>query len=556
MKDVGKLVFASGAIVKAVGLKNAKINSVCFIGQKKLLGEIIKLENKIAIIQVYESTKMLKVGDKVLLEDAPLTAELGPGLLGSICDGLQRPLKDAGMFLETITNTNKLDRKKLWLVIPKKTGAVNKGDVIAEIKETKTITHKIFAPINGVVTIKKGNYKLEDTIGTIKNNKEKKKITLLTKWPIHKQFSKGKYMTPKTLLVTGQRVLDTMFPLVLGGSAAMPGGFGSGKTILGHQLAKWAAADIVIFIGVGERGNEMADVLTEFPEIEDEKTNEKLMARSVLIANTSNMPVAARITSIHFGSLVGEYYRNMGYNVLLIADSTSRWSEALRELSGMQEEMPGEEGYPVYLASEISKFYERAGVIETDAGLVGSLSIVGAVSPPGGDFAEPVTDATKRVVECFWSLNVDLAYHRHYPAVDWNNSYSNYDIENYEKLGAIRKSMTELLQKEKDLERIVRLVGYESLPKKDRFALLVARLFRENFLQQSAFHEEDKYCTEEKQHEMIMSFVALLEVGLKKIKQDKDFEYPKDIIDSIARMKFEKKDSFKDLREKIEACDV
>ncbi|NOR85262.1 V-type ATP synthase subunit A [archaeon] len=546
----GNIIFISGAIIKAEGLSSS-INDLCFIGPNKLLGEIVKIEDKIITIQVYESTKMLKINDTVTTTGESITAELGPGLLGSIYDGLQRPLTSMDNFLKNGTTYDKLDKNKKWDVKVTKKGTVKKGELIATIKETKTITHKIFAKNDGIINIKEGKYTIKETIGTLTTKNKKENITLITKWPVKEKIPYKKYIAPDKLLVTGQRVLDTMYPLALGGAGAMPGGFGTGKTILGHQLAKWSSVDIVIFVGVGERGNEMADILLEFPQLEDLKTKEKLLTRSVLIANTSNMPVAARITSIHFGALVGEYYRNMGYNVLLIADSTSRWAEALRELSGMQEEMPGEEGYPVYLASQTGIFYERAGVVETESGLTGSLSIIGAVSPPGGDFTEPVTDATKRVVDCFWTLNANLAYHRHYPAVDWNESYSNYDIKGLESIKNYRIKMMQTLQKEKELERIARIVGYDALPKKDKFMLLVAKLFRETFLQQNAFHEIDKYCNPEKQKEMIQTFSTLLDTGLEKIEKNPHFEFNKDLIENIARMKFEDKNNLEYLRNEI-----
>ncbi|MCK4927807.1 MAG: V-type ATP synthase subunit A, partial [Candidatus Aenigmarchaeota archaeon] len=412
---MGKISRIAGHIIEAKDLKDASMNSKVLIGKQNLIGEIIKLKNNTSIIQVFEDTDTLKIGDEVESLNTQITATLGPGLLGMVYDGLQRPLNIMDDFIAKGIKTEPLDTKKKWKLKKIKDGEVKKGDIIAEVKETKNITHKIFAPEDGKIIIKEGEYTIDQPFGKI--NKEP--IKMKTFWPVNTPRPVKEKLTPKQNLITGQRVIDTMFPIAKGGAAAIPGGFGCGKTVTMQMIAKYADADIVIMALVGERGNECADVLSSFPNITDIKTKRSIMERSIIIANTSNMPVSARISSIYLATAIGEYYRDMGYNVLLITDSTSRWAEAVREISGMLEEMPGDEGYPAYLASRISSFYERSGAVTTLNKTQGTLTIMGAVSPPGGDFSEPVVQATKSIVRCFWALNSDLAYRRHYPAIDW-----------------------------------------------------------------------------------------------------------------------------------------
>ncbi|MEA2004018.1 MAG: V-type ATP synthase subunit A [archaeon] len=554
---MGKITRIAGHIIEAENLKDASMNSKVLIGKQKLIGEIIKLKEETSIIQVFEDTDSLKVGDNVESLNSQITATLGPGLLGMVYDGLQRPLNIMDDFIAKGTKTEPLDTKRKWKIKKIKDGEVKKGDLIAETKETENITHRIFAQEDGKASIKEGEYTIDQPFGNI--NKEP--ITLSSHWPVHTPRPIKEKLTPKENLITGQRVIDTMFPIAKGGAAAIPGGFGCGKTVTMQMIAKFADADIVIMALVGERGNECADVLTSFPKITDIKTKKSIMERSIIIANTSNMPVSARISSIYLATAIGEYYRNMGYSVLLIADSTSRWAEAVREISGMLEEMPGDEGYPAYLASKIALFYERSGSVTTLNGKEGSLTIMGAVSPPGGDFSEPVVQATKSIVRCFWALDSDLAYRRHYPAIDWLESYSHYienlkkaNDENYEDWSELRDQMTELLQKERELEKVVRLVGYEGLEDKDKFLLKVSELFRENFLQQSAYHKTDMYCSFKKQYEMLKIFVIYYEMGIIALEHDKTLEdilNPK-LTEKISRMKTDDKEDFGKLERETE----
>lgn len=557
---MGKITRIAGHIIEAKDLENAKMNSKVLIGKQKLIGEIIKLENGKAIIQAFEDTDGLKINDPITSVGTQITATLGPGLIGSIFDGLQRPLKDMDPFIKKGISKDPLNQKKTWTLKKIKDGTVNKGDIIAEVKETDNITHKIFAADDGTAKIKPGDYTVKDIFGTLKTKEKTIKLTMQTQWPVYtKRPFKEKY-TPKDTLITGQRVIDTMFPIAKGGCAAIPGGFGCGKTITTQTIAKFADADIVIMTLVGERGNECADVLSSFPDIKDKKTGKSIMERSIIIANTSNMPVSARISSIYLATAIGEYYRDMGLNVLLIADSTSRWAEAVREISGMLEEMPGDEGYPAYLASKITSFYERSGIVKTLNNKEGSLTIMGTVSPPGGDFSEPVVQATKSITRCFWALRSDLAYMRHYPAIDWIESYSHYtddlkikNDDNYEDWSELRDLLMSILQEEKELEKIVRLVGYEGLEDKDKFLLKVAELFRENFLQQSAFHDVDMYCRFDKQYEMLKIFAIYYEMGLLALEHDKELKniLDTDLIEKIAGMKFEKRDEFGALSRQI-----
>jgi len=519
----GRIIRISGPVIEADGMRGAKMYDVVRVGKENLIGEIIRLHYDIATIQVYEDTNGLKPGETVTSTGTPLSVELGPGLLTNIYDGIQRPLpnifEQTGDFIERGVETDALDTKKKWFFKPtmEKGTNVQGGDVIGEVQETTIITHKIMIPpgITGTLSdIKKeGEYTVVEDIATVKTSDGAKHVQMRQRWPVRKARPvKDKY-DPSLPLITGQRVIDTFFPIAKGGTAAIPGGFGTGKTVTLHQLAKWSDSQVVIYIGCGERGNEMTDVLREFPELVDPKTSEPLMNRTVLIANTSNMPVAARDASVYTGITIAEYYRDMGYDVALMADSTSRLAEAMREISGRLEEMPGEEGYPAYLASRLAEFYERAGRVRlmgTDD-KEGSVSVMGAVSPPGGDFSEPVAQNTLRIVKVFWALDADLADRRHFPSINWLKSYSLYleGISSWwnKEIGdewlSLRNKAMALLQKESELQEIVKLVGPDALPPKERAVLEVARMIREDFLQQSAFHEVDTYCPGKKQYEML-----------------------------------------------------
>ena len=519
----GKITRISGPVIEADGMRGAKMYDVVRVGEENLLGEIIRLNENIATIQVYEDTNGLKPGEKVVSTGMPLSVELGPGLLTNIYDGIQRPLptiyNETGDFIERGVEADSLDRKKKWKFKPiSKIGDKLQGcDVIGEVQETSIILHKIMIPPNVEGTlksiVKSGEYTIEDTIATISTKDGDLKIQMLQRWPVRKARPVKEKYDPSLPLITGQRVVDTFFPVAKGGTAAIPGGFGTGKTVMLHQLAKWSDAQVVIYVGCGERGNEMTDVLREFPELEDPKTGESLMNRTVLIANTSNMPVAARDASVYTGITIAEYYRDMGYDVALMADSTSRLAEAMREISGRLEEMPGEEGYPAYLASRLAEFYERAGRVKLlgSKNKEGSVSVMGAVSPPGGDFSEPVAQNTLRIVKVFWALDSDLADRRHFPSINWLKSYSLYleEVSSWWKKDVgeywlkLRNKAMALLQKESELQEIVKLVGPDALPARERALLESARMIREDFLQQSAFHNVDTYCPEKKQYEML-----------------------------------------------------
>jgi V/A-type H+/Na+-transporting ATPase subunit A len=512
-KNSGKIIKVSGPLVIASGMKNAKMYEVVKVSEKKLIGEIISLKDDTASIQVYEETSGLGPGEPVYQTGRPLSVELGPGLLTSIYDGIQRPLnlirESAGDFITRGIEVPALSREKKWPFKPSvKIGdQVSAGDVLGEVDETSLIKHKIMVPpgVEGTVKdIKSGEYTIEDPIAKIDNTS----VQMMQIWPIRKPRPFSAQLLPREPLLTGQRVIDTFFPIVKGGTAAVPGPFGAGKTVVQHQLAKWSDADIIIFIGCGERGNEMTDVLSEFPELMDPKTGKPLMERTTLIANTSNMPVAAREASVYTGITIAEYFRDMGLKVALMADSTSRWAEALREMSGRLEEMPGEEGYPAYLGSRTASFYERAGYVQCLGGekREGSLTVIGAVSPPGGDLSEPVTQNTLRVVKVFWGLDAKLAYKRHFPAINWLSSYSLYidDISDFtrknynENWPEMRKEAMSLLQEEAKLEEIVRLVGIESLLPKEQLVLDTAKSLREDYLHQNAFDDIDTYTSPKK----------------------------------------------------------
>ena len=520
----------SGPVAVAKDLEGAQMFDVVRIGEMGLVGEIIRLEGNSAQIQVYEDTTGLKPGEKVINTKRPLSMQLGPGLLKSIYDGIQRPLDvlaaDSGDFISRGKVVPALDQKKKWDFVPvKKNGdQVSPGEIIAEVQETPLIKHKIMVPYNvsgELVDISEGQFTVNDKVAAVKNSKTTD-IGLSSWWTVRTPRPVLRKLAPDQPLLTGQRVLDTFFPVAKGGSAAIPGPFGSGKTVTQQQLAKWADSEIIVYIGCGERGNEMCDVLSSFPELEDPKSKRPLMERTILVANTSNMPVAAREASIYTGITMGEYYRDMGYGVALMADSTSRWAEALREISGRLEEMPGEERYPAYLGRRLAEFYERGGrsIVISPEERQGSLSLVGAVSPPGGDFSEPVSQNTLRVTRVFWGLDASLANRRHFPSINWLTSYSLYmdDMADWYKSNVskdwieLRKEALEILQKESELQEIVQLVGYDALPEPEKGILDTARSIREDYLQQSAFDEVDTYTSIQKQHKMLST---ILEFGKK-----------------------------------------
>ena len=520
----------SGPVAVAKDLEGAHMFDVVRIGEMGLMGEIIRLEGNTAQIQVYEDTTGLKPGEKVVNTQRPLSMQLGPGLLTSIYDGIQRPLnvlaEESGDFISRGKMIPALDQKKKWDFIPvKKNGdQVSPGEIIAEVQETPLIKHKIMVPYNvsgELVDISEGQFTVNDKVAAVKNGKTTD-IGLASWWTVRTPRPVLRKLAPDQPLLTGQRVLDTFFPVAKGGSAAIPGPFGSGKTVTQQQLAKWADSEIIVYIGCGERGNEMCDVLSSFPELIDPKSKRPLMERTILVANTSNMPVAAREASIYTGITMGEYYRDMGYGVALMADSTSRWAEALREISGRLEEMPGEEGYPAYLGRRLAEFYERGGrsIVISPEERQGSLSLVGAVSPPGGDFSEPVSQNTLRVTRVFWGLDANLANRRHFPSINWLTSYSLYmdDMADWYKSNvskdwiALRKEALEILQKESELQEIVQLVGYDALPEPEKGILDTARSIREDYLQQSAFDEVDTYTSIQKQYKMLST---ILEFGKK-----------------------------------------
>lgn len=523
----------AGPLVIADGMRDANMFDVVRVSDKELIGEIIEMHGDQASIQVYEETAGLGPGEPVVSTGAPMSVELGPGLIGSIYDGIQRPLDDimkvSGSLLERGVQVPSLKRELKWdFEATAKVGdVVEEGDILGTVKETPVVTQKIMVPygVKGEVTsIKSGNYFVTDVVATIKTEKGEQEITLMQKWPVRKGRPYKEKKNPNKPLITGQRVVDTLFPIARGGVAAVPGPFGSGKTVIQHQLAKWAEADIVVYIGCGERGNEMTDVLNEFPELKDPKTGESLMERTVLIANTSDMPVAAREASIYTGITIAEYFRDMGYSVALMADSTSRWAEALREMSGRLKEMPGEEGYPAYLGSRLAQFYERAGDVVTlgKEGRDGALSVIGAVSPPGGDISEPVSQATLRIVKVFWGLDSALAYKRHFPAINWLTSYSLYIdsigswfTENVDKDWLIlRQKLMTLLQEEAELEEIVKMVGMDALSAPDRLKMEAARSIREDYLHQNSFHEVDTYTSLEKQNMMMKMVMGFYEEAM------------------------------------------
>jgi V/A-type H+-transporting ATPase subunit A len=519
----------SGPVVVATDIEQAQMYDVVRIGELGLLGEIIRLEGNKATIQVYEDTTGLRPGEKIVNTRRPLSIQLGPGLLKSIYDGIQRPLdilrQQSGDFISRGKIIPALDQHKKWEFVPikKKGENVSQGEIIGEVQETPLIRHKILVPygIHGQLSeITEGNYTVSENVAQVKTNSAMIDVGLSNWWMVRKPRPVLSKLPPESPLLTGQRVLDTFFPIAKGGTAAIPGPFGSGKTVTQQQLAKWADSNIIVYVGCGERGNEMTEILTTFPELEDPKSKRPLMERTILVANTSNMPVAAREASIYTGITMGEYYRDMGYNVALMADSTSRWAEALREISGRLEEMPGEEGYPAYLGSRLAEFYERGGkaIVISPEERVGSLTLVGAVSPPGGDFSEPVSQNTLRVTRVFWALDANLASRRHFPSINWLTSYSLYanDMNEWYKNNISsdwikrRQEALELLQRESELQEIVQLIGYDALPEPEKGILDTARSIREDFLQQSAYDEVDTYSSIKKQYMMLS---IILEFG-------------------------------------------
>ncbi len=557
---VGRIVKVAGPLVVAEGLTDAKMYDVVRVGKERLVGEVIVLDRDLASIQVYEETSGLGPGDPVEGTGEPLSVELGPGLIGSIYDGIQRPLEAIqarwGAYIRRGVEAPALSRTIKWHFTPtaKKGDAVSEGDIIGTVQETSLVLHKIMVPpgISGTVEeIRAGDFTVEETIAIVRDAQGKRhELKLMQRWPVRRARPYREKLPSEELLTTGQRIIDTLFPIAKGGTACVPGPFGSGKTVIQHQLAKWADADIIVFVGCGERGNEMTDVLMEFPELEDPKTGEPLMKRTVLIANTSNMPVAAREASVYTGITIAEYFRDMGYSVALMADSTSRWAEAMREISGRLEEMPGEEGYPAYLGSRIADFYARAGRVvclgkpERQA----SLSAIGAVSPPGGDLSEPVTQNTLRLVKVFWGLDDKLAYRRHFPAINWLTSYSLYteDLAPYfekhvgPEWNELRREFMKLLQIEAELEEIVRLVGVEALSPADRLKLEVARSIREDYLMQSAFDDIDTYTSLHKQFKMMQLIKAFYDFGQRALDQGVDIHQIIDlpVRERIAKAKF------------------
>ncbi len=519
---MGKTVKISGPLIIAEGMADCKMYDVVHVSEKELIGEVIELRGDKASIQVYEETSGLGPGEDVVSTGEPLSVELAPGLLSGIFDGIQRPLTTLffkyGSRISRGVSVNNLDREKKWRFSPRvKAGdEVSEGDVLGVVQETEIVEHRILVPngISGkVVSVEEGDFTIVDTVAVIRTAAGVKPVSMLRKWPVRKGRPYKEKLTPDKPMVTGQRVIDTLFPVARGGVAAVPGPFGSGKTVVQHQLAKWADADIIVYVGCGERGNEMTDVLNEFPELIDPKTGEPLMKRTILIANTSDMPVAAREASIYTGITIAEYFRDMGYNVAIMADSTSRWAEALREMSGRLEEMPGDEGYPAYLASRLAEFYERAGMVKLlgSTPRTGSVTAIGAVSPPGGDLSEPVSQATLRIVKVFWGLSASLAYKRHFPAIDWLISYSLYADkmrdwynENVSvEYAQYRQFIMTVLQEEAALNEIVRLVGMDALSSKDRLTMETAKIIREDYLHQNAFDEIDTYTSMKKQFLML-----------------------------------------------------
>jgi V/A-type H+-transporting ATPase subunit A len=572
-ESTGVLIRISGPVVYAKGLVNARIYEVVRVGYEGLIGEIISLREDVGVIQVYEETTGLRPGDPVYLTGGSLSVELGPGIIGQIYDGIQRPLPDirdkVGDFIRRGVINPALPRNKKWHFIPlvKVREKVSSGDIIGKVEETPLIEHRIMVPpgLKGIVTDinKEGDYTIEDPILTLNSEGKEISLNMIQKWPVRVPRPFIEKLPPDEPLLTGQRIIDTLFPVAKGGTATIPGGFGTGKTVTQHQLAKWAHANVIVYVGCGERGNEMTEVLETFPRLRDPRTNRPLMERTILIANVSNMPVAAREASIYTGVTMAEYFRDMGYDIALMADSTSRWAEALREISGRLEEMPGEEGFPPYLGRRLSEFYERAGKVITlgKERRIGSVTIIGAVSPPGGDFSEPVVQSTLRLVKVFWALDKSLAERRHFPAINWLTSYSLYmDVlrDWYTKTVAedwpeLIKEVMSILQREDELREIVKIVGPDALPESDREILEVARMIREDFLTQHAYHPIDSYCPIEKSYLMLKTILQFHKETKVKLGEGvpltKIMALP--IKDEIARMKIVSSSEFKNVYEHI-----
>lgn len=569
----GTIKKVAGPLVIAKGMRDANMFDVVRVSDKRLIGEIIEIHGDEASVQVYEETSGLGPGAPVESTGAPMSVELGPGLISSIYDGIQRPLDDimkiSGNNLQRGVEVPSLKRDTKWDFVPvvQAGDQVAGGDIIGTVQETEIVSHKIMVPpgiIGKIKDIQSGSFTVTDAVAVVETpDGSDIPVTLMQKWPVRRGRPYKQKLSPDKPLVTGQRVIDTLFPIAKGGVAAVPGPFGSGKTVVQHQLAKWAEADIVVYIGCGERGNEMTDVLNEFPELVDPKTGYSLMKRTVLIANTSDMPVAAREASIYTGITIAEYFRDMGYSVALMADSTSRWAEALREMSGRLEEMPGEEGYPAYLGSRLAQFYERAGRVSTlcSGEREGALSVIGAVSPPGGDISEPVSQATLRIVKVFWSLDASLAYKRHFPAINWLTSYSLY-LDTMEPWFVsqvasdwvdLRTKIMRLLQDEAELEEIVQLVGMDALSAPDRLKLEASRSIREDFLHQNAFDEVDTYTSLEKQHSMMLLIVEYYEKSLTALNSGVDIEklIALPVREQIGRFKYTEPDKVKETYEKV-----
>lgn len=574
----GYIYRISGPVVTVRGLPDAKMNDVVKVGELGLVGEVIKINGEDVIVQVYEDTSGLKPGEPTVDTEKQLSVMLGPGLMGGIYDGIQRPLdkimEKSGDFISRGISVSPLDLKKKWHFKPtaKKGDKVSDFSIIGEVEETSMITDKIMVPIGMSGTIKsisEGDFTIDEPVAVISTDSGDKEVKLMQEWPVRYARPVKNKLPPDMPLITGQRVIDTLFPVAKGGTAAVPGPFGSGKTVIQQQLSKWSDSKVIVYVGCGERGNEMTEILSTFPELKDPKTGKPIMDRTILIANTSNMPVAAREASIYTGITIAEYYRDMGYDVALMADSTSRWAEALREISGRLEEMPGEEGYPAYLGKKISEFYERAGRVNTLNGSVGSITAIGAVSPPGGDLSDPVVQNTLRVTRVFWALDASLANARHFPSINWLNSYSLY-IDNLAQWykdtvdpewGELYSNAMSVLQKEADINEIVQLVGYDALPESDKVTLDIAKMIREDLLQQNAFDEIDTYTSMHKQFLMLKGITLIGQKEVEAIERGVPTSQMSNIDAKakMARMKLTPEDQidayFKDMQESINAID-
>lgn len=569
----GTIVSVSGPLVTASGMESANIQDICRVGRLGLIGEIIEMRDDVASIQVYEETSMVGPGEEVETTGEALSVELAPGMISQMFDGIQRPLdefmeKTASNFLERGMTIKPLNRDKKWdfTALVEAGTDVSAGDIIGTVQETNVIEHRIMVPFGmegKIKSISSGTFTIDEPLYVLETETGDKELTMMQKWPVRRGRPIKTKLNPEEPLITGQRVIDTLFPVAKGGAAAVPGPFGAGKTVVQHQIAKWADVDLVVYVGCGERGNEMTDVINEFPELIDPNTGESIMARTVLIANTSNMPVAAREASIYTGITIAEYFRDMGYSVAIMADSTSRWAEALREMSGRLEEMPGDEGYPAYLGSRLAEYYERAGKVVTlgSTERLGSITAIGAVSPPGGDTSEPVTQNTLRVAKVFWGLDSSLAQRRHFPSINWLNSYSLYsnDMNKFvgKKLDVDWDGMVThakaLLQDESELQEIVRLVGVESLSEKDRLKLVVARMLREDYLQQNAFDDVDTYTSRNKQYEMMKTILYFEEQSIRAMDlgsyYDEIIKGTEDVRERIGRMKYISEDELTKIQE-------